>query len=181
MKDEASSVPLPLATGERADLEYPWTLTMEVRRTADTQGRGILLASGLAEICANYRRDEEVTIKAADGSTRKEKPERRGRGTRRAAGTLDGNGTPGESQVAADTGKSSGKMLPLNEWATLTIVGEQNRYTLWLNGEKIAESPNQLVRPLRHLGGGKFSKARASPAARWLASQPRKPVTCASN
>jgi hypothetical protein len=37
---------------------------------------------------------------------------------------------------------------------TLTVVGEPGRNTMWLNGEKIGESGNQLVCPLRQLGGG---------------------------
>ncbi|MEK7952196.1 family 20 glycosylhydrolase [Luteolibacter soli] len=154
LKDESSVFPLPLAKAERADLESPWTLTMEVRRHGTTKGRGVLLSSGLAEICANYSRQEEITVTDPNGSTRKDKLSFQGISTLRAAGTFEGDGTPGKSRVGHDTAKSSGKLLPDGEWATLTVVGEAGRNTIWLNGEKIAESGNQLVCPLRQLGGG---------------------------
>lgn len=155
LKEESSNLPTPFAKAARNDLEYPWTLTMEVKRTEELVGRGILLSSPIAEICANYQRDEEQAVKQADGSTRKTMVERRGIGTLRAAGTREGNGSAGATRVAADTGKSSNVMLPLNQWATITIVGEQNRNTIWLNGEKIAESNNQMVCPLAFVGGEK--------------------------
>lgn len=154
LKDESSVIPLPLAKADRGDLESPWTLTMEIRRTADTKGRGVILSSDLAEICANYSRQEEITVTDPNGSTSKKKISFQGISTLRAAGTREGDGTPGKSRVAHDTAKSSGKLLPLNQWVTLTVVGEPGRNTIWLNGEKIAESGNQLVCPLRQLGGG---------------------------
>ncbi|MEO5716872.1 MAG: family 20 glycosylhydrolase [Luteolibacter sp.] len=154
LTDESSVIPLPLAKAERADLESPWTLVMEIRRTADTKGRGVILSSDLAEICANYTRQEEITVTDPNGQSKKQKLAFQGISTLRAAGTRDGNGTPGKSHVAQDTAKSSNKLLPLNQWVTLTVVGESGRNTIWLNGEKIAESGNQLVCPLRQLGGG---------------------------
>jgi hexosaminidase len=154
LKNESSVIPLPMAKAERADLEWPWTLTMEVRRTADTKGRGVILSSDLAEICANYSRQEEVSVTDPNGQTSKKKLSFQGVSTLRAAGIREGDGTPGKSRVAHDTAKSSGKLLPLNQWVSLTVVGEPDRNSIWLNGEKIAESPNQLVCPLRQLGGG---------------------------
>ncbi|RYD64600.1 MAG: hypothetical protein EOP83_09345 [Verrucomicrobiaceae bacterium] len=154
LKNESSVIPLPLAKAERADLEWPWTLTMEVRRTADTKGRGVILSSDLAEICANYSRQEEISVTDPNGQTSKKKLSFQGVSTLRAAGIREGDGTPGKSRVAHDTAKSSGKLLPLNQWVSLTVVGEPDRNSIWLNGEKIAESPNQLVCPLRQLGGG---------------------------
>lgn len=154
LKDESAVIPLPLAKAERADLESPWTLTMEVRRKGDTKGRGVILSSDLAEICANYSRQEEITETDPNGTKSKKKLSFQGISTLRAAGTREGDGTPGKTRVAQDTAKSSGKLLPAGEWATLTVVGEAGRNTIWLNGEKIAESGNQLVCPLRQLGGG---------------------------
>ncbi|MEI7909987.1 MAG: discoidin domain-containing protein [Verrucomicrobiota bacterium] len=152
LRDEAALVPLPLATAPRADLEYPWTLTMDVRRSADTSGRGVLISSELAEICANYSHDEEQTSKDASGKDHKEKVTLRGVGTVRAAGSRTGQGSPAETHISNDVSKASNIRLPLNQWASLTVVGEQGRNTIWLNGEKIAESPNQLVCPLARLG-----------------------------
>ncbi|HEY1121480.1 MAG TPA: family 20 glycosylhydrolase [Haloferula sp.] len=154
LRNETSEIPLPLAKAERGDLESPWTLTMEVRRKGTTKGRGVILSSDLAEICANYSRQEEITVTDPNGAKSKKKLSFQGISTLRAAGTRDGDGTPGKSRVAHDTAKSSGKQLPDGEWVTLTVVGEAERNTIWLNGEKIAESGNQLVCPLRKLGGG---------------------------
>ncbi|MES2922004.1 MAG: family 20 glycosylhydrolase [Verrucomicrobiota bacterium] len=154
LKNESSVIPLPLVKAERGDLESPWTLTMEIRRRGDTKGRGVILSSDLAEICANYSRQEEITVTDPNGQKRKEKLSFQGISTLRAAGTRDGSGSPGQSRVAHDTAKSSNKQLPAGEWATLTVVGEPGRNTIWLNGEKIGESNNQLVCPLRQIGGG---------------------------
>ncbi|WP_035610795.1 family 20 glycosylhydrolase [Haloferula sp. BvORR071] len=154
LKDESSMIPLPLAKAERADLESPWTLTMEIRRRGLSKGRGVILSSDLAEICANYSRQEEITETDPNGSKSKKKLTFQGISTLRAAGTREGDGTPGKTRVAHDTAKSSDKQLPDGQWATLTVVGEPGRNTIWLNGEKIAESGNQLVCPLRQLGGG---------------------------
>ena len=153
LKDEASSIPLPLAQAGRADLEYPWTLTMEVKRAADTKGRGVLISSELVEVCANYSQDEEKTTKDASGKTSKQNVTLRGLGAVRAAGARTGQGTPADTFKFRDVSKASDQQLPLNQWASLTVVGEQGRSTIWLNGEKILESPNQLVCPLRMLGG----------------------------
>ena len=152
LKDESSSIPLPLAKAGRADLEYPWTLTMEIKRSADTKGRGVILSSELAEICANYSQDGEKTTTDANGKTSKQKISLQGLGTIRAAGARTGDNTPTGTHVYRDVSKASDKQLPLNQWATLTVVGEQGRNTIWLNGEKILESPNQLICPLRFLG-----------------------------
>lgn len=153
LKDESASIPLPLAEAARADLEYPWTLTMEAKRTADTQGRGVLLSSDIAEICANYTRVEERKRKDADGKEIKEKFTKRGIGTLRAAGYLEEGAAPIKSFKVRDVSQSSGVLLPLDEWATLTVVGVRGRNMIWLNGEMIAESNNQMVCPLGRIGG----------------------------
>ncbi|MFD0892669.1 hypothetical protein KBB96_14695 [Luteolibacter ambystomatis] len=71
----------------RADLECPWTLTMEIRKTAVTDKRGVILSSGQAEICSDYSRIETRKMKGPDGkeSTTKETVE--GIGVVRAVGT----------------------------------------------------------------------------------------------
>ena len=154
LKSESDTIPLALAQAPNGDREYPWTLVMEVKRTADTTGRGVLLSSDLAEICARYSHEEERTTKAADGTQKKEKVKVSGLGTVRAAGSRRGQGTPAETYLSKDVSKSCETSLPLNQWATLTVVGEQGRNSIWLNGRKILESPNQMVCPLRRLGGG---------------------------
>jgi hexosaminidase len=154
LKDESSVIPLTEAKNERADLESPWTLTMEIRRRSDTKGRGVIISSDLAEICANYSRQEEITVTDPNGKSGRKKISFQGISTLRAAGTRDGDGTPAKSHFAHDMAMSSNKQLPANEWATLTVVGEPGRNSIWLNGEKIGESNNQLVCPLRQLGGG---------------------------
>ena len=47
LSDTNATIALPLATTPRTDLEYPWTLTMDIRKRAETSQRGaILLGSG---------------------------------------------------------------------------------------------------------------------------------------
>jgi len=44
LADTAATIDLPLASAARADLEYPWTLSMEIRKTSETDKRGVILS-----------------------------------------------------------------------------------------------------------------------------------------
>jgi hexosaminidase len=151
LKSANDVIPLPLATADRADLEYPWTLTVEVCKTAETGKRGVILSSDLAEACENYARNEEVVTKFADGTERKTKVQCSGVGMVRAAGSMKGK-DPASSYLVNDVSKSFGKPLPLNQWQTITVVGTRGTNTIYLNGEKLGQSGNQMICPLRWLG-----------------------------
>jgi len=124
---------IPWLTG-RADLEQPWTLTMEIMPTADTGKRGVILSSDLAEICASYNRDGKTGI-----------------GVIRAAGSRDG-ADPASSHLVKDVSRVYSDPVPLNKWTTVTIVSEDRRTTVYLNGAKTGDSNNQTLCPLAQFG-----------------------------
>ena len=67
-RDMHSSGSDSLETADARDnLEYPWTMSAEIFKTAESGTRGVLLSSDLAEICTDYSRIEEMTVKGADG------------------------------------------------------------------------------------------------------------------
>ncbi len=147
-----SVIDLPLAKAGRADLEYPWTLSMQVMKTEKTAKRGVILASDLVEICDNYDRKEEIKTKFADGTERKVKVDFSGIGLIRAAGARKGAETPEETYESHGVSHAFGKKPALNQWTTLTVVGTRGAYAVYLDGVKIGEDNNQMVCPLRTLG-----------------------------
>ena len=145
-----ASMPLPFAGQPRADLECPWTLTMEVCKTAETGGRGVILSSGLAEICSDFSRTEEKKSKDAAGKEIKTKLAKTGVGVVRAAGSPGAD--PASSHLANDLSRVYGESLPPNEWVKLTVIGEPRHTTLFVNGEKVGEQREQSLCPLEILG-----------------------------
>ncbi len=135
LTDASRSIALPYFK-PRADLEYPWTLIVQVRKTAEGDGRGVLLSSDLVELCDRY--------------TDRKDPKRRGLAWVRAAGAP--GKTPGESFLSKDVSRVYADSLPLNQWVTLAAVGTAGRTTLYLNGEKIGEHNDQMVCPLARIG-----------------------------
>ena len=129
----ATNTVIPWKQG-RADLEQPWTLTMEIMPTADTGKRGVILSSDLAEICASYNRDGKTGI-----------------GVIRAAGSRDG-ADPASSHLVNDVSKRYSDPVPLNKWTTVTIVSEDRHTTVYLNGAKTGDSNNQTLCPLAQFG-----------------------------
>jgi hexosaminidase len=147
-----ATVELPLANAERADLEYPWTLTMQVRKTQEAPGRNVLLSSDLVEVCGNYTRKEKITTKFADGTERKADVNFAGLGLTRAAGARRGSGTPAETYLGHDVSKAFGKELETGKWTTVTLVGTRGSTALFVDGLKVGTTNNQMVCPLRRLG-----------------------------
>ncbi len=148
----AEHIELPLAHAQRADLEYPWTLTMEVMKTKETNGRSVLLSSDLVEVCANYEYDETVKKKDADGKTIATKINHFGLGLIRCAGATHGLGSPAESHSVGGVSRSFDQKLALNQWVTLTVTGSPGASAIYLDGKKIGGSNNQMVCPLRYIG-----------------------------
>ncbi len=145
-----SVVPLPFAGDRRRDLESPWTLSMKVFKTAETGRRGVILSSDLAEICSDFSRTEEQKSKDASGSEIKTKVTRRGLGVVRAAGSPGAD--PASARVANDVSRVYAEPLPLNQWITVTIVGDRDRTTVYVNGVKAGEHDEQALCPLAQLG-----------------------------
>jgi hexosaminidase len=146
-----TSIPLPFAAKDRQNLEYPWTLTMEVCKTAETGKRGVILSSDLAEICSDYSQSQQVKSKDANGKEVNSKVTHRGIGVVRAAGAPGAD--PASSYVAHDDSRVYGEALPLNKWTTLTIVGTRHRTSLYVNGVAAGEQGEQTLCPLALLGG----------------------------
>lgn len=145
---------------DRLELEGPWTLTLEVKRTADFAHRGVILGSDLAEVCANYARDEEQKTKGADGREIKTKVTRKGLGLVRAAGSP--GAYPADAHIAKDVSRVYADPLPLNEWVSVAFVGTARRTQCYLNGVLAGESGEQAVCPLARLGAADGSSFAGS-------------------
>ncbi|MCW1923868.1 family 20 glycosylhydrolase [Luteolibacter arcticus] len=151
LKDVNSTVYLPWSVASRADLEYPWTLTMEVRKTAETGKRGVILGSDLVEICSDFKRTDTKKTKGPDGKPVVEKIPRHGIGLIRASGAFGKD--PADSVKALEASAAVySDALPLNEWVKITVVAEATKTAVFLNDVKTGESKHQMVCPLRHLG-----------------------------
>jgi hexosaminidase len=139
-----------LLTG-RAELEAPWTLTLQVRKEALSRGRGVILASPLAEICDNYSQVKEDTQKdPATGKTVTTRKTLKGLGVVRAAGA------PGRDAASADEAEELssvyGEPLPLGTWVTLAIVGRPGATRVYLDGKLLGQQETQTLCPLAGLG-----------------------------
>jgi hexosaminidase len=143
-------VELPFARLPRADLEYPWTLTMEVCQTAETGTRGVILSSALMEICSDYTHIAEQKTKDADGNAVTTKVTQHGFGLVRAAGSPGAD--PASSHLTGDVSGIFAEPLSLNQWTAVTIVGDRRHTTVYLNGVKAGESGNQMLCPLALFG-----------------------------
>jgi hexosaminidase len=157
---------LPFAGKPRSDLEWPWTLRMEVCKTSETGKRGVILSSDMIEICSDYSREEEITTKDVGGKEVKTKVVHRGIGLVRAAGSPGADPSasmkvnqvshvyagPAASNLMQDVSHTYGEALPLNQWVTLTIVGERGHTTLYVNGQLVGSRNDQMVCPLAWLG-----------------------------
>ena len=113
----------PFAAPARVFGEFAWAPTLEVVE----KNHHLVARFELPGM-----KKEEITVTDPNGQKRKEKLSFQGISTLRAAGTRDGDGSPGKSRVAHDTAKSSNKQLPAGEWATLTVVGEPGHEYLWI-------------------------------------------------
>jgi hexosaminidase len=144
------SQPLAFAGKSRADLEYPWTLAMNVRRTGGDSDRGVILSSDLMEICANYSRQEEEKKKdPITGAETKTKVTRTGFGLVRAAGNPGED--PSKSHIQ-DLNRVYSEPLPLNQWVAVAVVGLKGRTQVYLDGKLVGEQGKQMLCPLATLG-----------------------------
>lgn len=124
-------------------IEYPWTLTLDVRKTKETTGRGVILSSDTVELCSNLKMSDLVNGKG----------DKSGLGLVRASGgpTVK-DAVPPQFFLAKDTSWTSAVPLPLNTWTKLTVVAEQGRTTFYLDGKRIGSTNNQIVAPMLRFG-----------------------------
>jgi len=140
----------PLMTGSRTDLEYPWTLVMEIKKTADSDKRGVILSSGLAEICSDFSRTEEHKSKDAAGKEVKTSTTRKGLSIVRACGTPGAD--PASSHIAKDLSGVCGDSPATNTWVKVAVTADKNRTTMFVNGVKAGDCNVQGLCPLAMLG-----------------------------
>ena len=138
--------PSPMATPSRADLDYPWTLSMQINPSRDQTTRGVILSSDLVEICANYIK--EISRKGPDGKPIKKTVT--GFGLVRAAGAFGKNPFTASKRDQDDA--VVGDPLPPDNWSDLTIVGLPRKTKCYVNGKLVGTSNNQLTCPLKRLG-----------------------------
>jgi hypothetical protein len=54
--------------------------------------------------------------------------------------------------MAAENSRVYGDPLPLNKWATLTIVATRKHTAVYVDGRLVGEQPQQMICPLRRYG-----------------------------
>lgn len=153
LKKGSPPIPLPLEKAGRADLEFPWTLEMEIR--IDTpSGRGVILSSGLAEVCANYHWDDRKKVvnaaEAARGKEKFEKVTRTGFGLVRATGNW--GPTPAESKMAPENSRVYGEPLPAGQWIKILVVATRRHTAVYLDGKLAGQTNVQALCPLACYG-----------------------------
>ena len=141
--------PLPMEKAARADLEFPWTLTMEVKKNA-VNGRGVILSSDLAEICDSYAHSQRQKAKNAADGKKLVNAKRTGFGVVRAAGNY--GPTPAEAKMAAENSRVYGDPLPLDRWVKVAILGERRHTAVYIDGKLAGQEPQQMICPLRRYG-----------------------------
>ena len=141
--------PLPFEKADRADLEFPWTLTMEVKKTA-VNGRGVILSSELAEICDNYKWDERKKVTNPELKEKVSKITHTGFGVVRAAGNW--GATPAEAKMAAENSRVYGDPLPVDQWVKVVVVGTRKHTAVYFDGKLVGEQNQQMICPLRRYG-----------------------------
>lgn len=156
MKNGDKTIPLPLAAAARSELEFPWTLTMEIRKDQEN-GRGVILSSKLAEIAANYHwNDRKKVVNAAEADRGKEKFEkitRTGFGLIRATGNWKGeNPAPFDTTMAPENSRVFGEPLPCGKWIKVTVIAERRRTRVYLDDRLVKEHHIQSLCPLARFG-----------------------------
>jgi hexosaminidase len=150
------SLPLPPGRGDRADLEFPWTLTMEVKKTA-VNGRGVILSSAKAEICDSYHWDQRKKVTNPALKEKVAKVTHVGFGVVRAAGNW--GPTPAEAKMAAENSRVYGDPLPLGQWVTVAVVATRNHTAVYFDGKLMGQQPQQMICPLRRYGSTDASES----------------------
>jgi hexosaminidase len=148
---QKSTVPLAFYGKPRTDLEWPWTLSMHVMKTADTQDRGVIISSNNMEVCADYARTVAQQIKdPVTGVISTIQVPKRGIGLDRAFGAPGAD--PSLSSMVNDAAGVYADPLILGKWTTLTLVGTAGMTTLYINGLFAGQQNNQMLCPLAMLG-----------------------------
>jgi hypothetical protein len=145
------TVPLAFFGKPRTDLEWPWTLTMQVMKTADTKDRGVILSSPYAEICSDYSQTESLKVKdPVTGVLSTVQTTRRGVGIDRACGQAGTD--PSLSNGVRDVSGTYTDPLVIGQWTTISVVGAAGHTSVYVNGILSGQQNNQMLCPLAELG-----------------------------
>ena len=150
LENASAQIDLPFAKTGRTDLEWPWTLSVEVFRAEDPEGREVILSSDLVEIYADYAFEDEVKEKNEAGEKVKKLVPRRGVGMVRASGSP--GSSPADAFLSKETRSVYADPLPLGQWVKLTLVGTEKRVRLYVDGELAGERREQMPCPLARFG-----------------------------
>jgi hypothetical protein len=141
--------PLPFEKAARADLEFPWTLTMEVRKAA-VNGRGVILSSDLAEICDSYAHNERTKVANPELKEKIKTVKRTGFGIVRASGNW--GATPAEAKMAAENSRVYGAPLPLNKWVKVVVIATRKHTEVYFDDKLVGKENQQMICPLKRYG-----------------------------
>ncbi|MEO8415601.1 MAG: family 20 glycosylhydrolase [Ginsengibacter sp.] len=145
LKNRNDFIALPFGTvNDNINLEYPWTLHFDVK-TNDTSSKSVILSSRFAEIYANYVYQTQI------GEAKKDT-------------TITGVGIDravkfSTKPLTVFNGYRYSSVfdyqLPVNEWENITIVGEEGKTTLYVNGKFVESFSRQMLCPLDAIGNKK--------------------------
>jgi hexosaminidase len=146
---QAGTAALPFEQAGRADLEFPWTLAMDVRKDA-VNGRGVILSSDFAEICDRYEWNERRKNTNPELKEKVSQVVHTGFGVVRAAGNW--GATPAEAKMAAENSRVYGPSLPLDQWVQVTVVATRGHTAVYFDGKLIGQQNQQMLCPLKRCG-----------------------------
>ncbi len=137
----------PMKTGYGTNnLEYPWTLTMTLTRTGNSDGEEVLLSSDLATLYSDLEHVYE-------NKKKKEKITKKGIAVVRA--NMDIGDTPIKSHKPDYL--VFNYQLPEGETVIAKLVGEKKKTSLYVDGELIESYNIQSVCPIKNIGSDKES------------------------
>lgn len=132
------------ATDKNVNLEYPWTLDLEVCRT-DTLKRATILSSESAEIFANDVFKTKSTKTKADTILTGFAFDRAMHYTK----------IPVSATNSSHYRNVFNYSLPLNKFVKITLVGDEEKTTLYVNGIKQGSFGVQMLCPLNAIGSSR--------------------------
>jgi len=144
-KNKNDFISLPFGTiNDNMNLEYPWTLHFDVK-SYDTSSTSVIFSSRFAEIYANY------VYQTQTGKTKKD--------TTLTGVAIDRAVKFSTNPLTVFNGYRYTSVfnyqLPVNEWKNITIVAEEGKTTLYVNGKFAGSFSRQMLCPLDAMGNKK--------------------------
>ncbi|KGK00112.1 beta-N-acetylhexosaminidase [Thalassotalea sp. ND16A] len=136
-------------TSANPDLEYPWTAEFTLTRQSETAGNDTLLSSDLATLYIDLEHTFAATNYSAFLKTEK-MPEI----TKRGLALVRAHQAPGYEPLQSYRPEVLvfDYLVPMNQKVTIKLVGEQEKTSLYVDGQFVQAIAKQMVLPLRTLG-----------------------------